>query len=331
MTSQPPPAGQMRAVRYERYGPPEVIQLRQVETPAPADDEVLVKVQAASVNPLDWHSMRGLPYVARLQLGVRKPSRGMLGADLAGIVETVGGSVTGYRMGDEVFGTAVGTLAEYVAVPQGNLAPKPPSIGFGAAAAVPVAGLTALQSLRDKAGLESGHRVLVNGAAGGVGTFAVQIARSFGAEVTGVCSTPNVELVRSIGAYEVVDYNRDDFARTGHRYDLILDAVGNRPISDLRRALAPSGTLVMIGPGAGKWIGPMMLMLKAATWSRFVDQRMLWFLSQHSHDDLVALSDLIEAGKVSPVIDRTYRLAEVAEAIAYLEEGHARGKVVISV
>ena len=322
----------MQAIVGEEYGGPEVLELRDVDVPALHPDGVLVRVRASSVNPYDWHVMRGLPRLVRLSEGSSRPKQPIRGVDVAGVVEAVGENVTAFRPGDEVFGAKAGALAEYVcAGPKNVLAAKPAGLTFEQAAAIPLAGVTALQALRDKGRLEAGQRVLVNGAAGGVGTFAVQIAKALGADVTGVCSTRNVDLVTSIGADRVLDYAEVDFARSGERYDLVLDNVGNRSLSDLRRALTPHGALVVVGGGGGNWIGPMMLPLRAAMLSPFVGQRLLPFLAKHTQDDLLVLKELAETGKIVPVIDRTYPLAEAAEAIRYLETGHARGKVVVAV
>ena len=322
----------MQAIVGEEYGGPEVLELRDVDVPALHPDGVLVRVRASSVNPYDWHVMRGLPRLVRLSEGRSRPKQPIRGVDVAGVVEAVGENVTAFRPGDEVFGAKAGALAEYVcAGPKNVLAAKPAGLTFEQAAAIPLAGVTALQALRDKGRLEAGQRVLVNGAAGGVGTFAVQIAKALGAEVTGVCSARNVDLVTSIGADRVLDYAEVDFARSDERYDLVLDNVGNRSLSDLRRALTPHGALVVVGGGGGNWIGPMMLPLRAAMLSPFVGQRLLPLLAKHTQDDLLVLKELAETGKLVPVIDRTYPLAEAAEAIRYLETGHARGKVVVAV
>jgi NADPH:quinone reductase-like Zn-dependent oxidoreductase len=322
----------MKATVYDRYGSPEVLELRDIDTPVVKDDQVLVKVHAASVNPLDWHNMRGVPYLMRAAGGLAKPKNTGLGADVAGRVEAAGRNVTQFQPGDEVFGMSIRTLAEYVCVSELGVVRKPANLTFEQAAAVPVAALTALQGLRDKGQLKPGQKVLVNGAAGGVGTFAVQIAKSFGAEVTGVCSTRNVDLVRSIGADQVIDYTQEDFTRTGQTYDLIFDAAGYRSLSDCRRVLSPNGILVMCGAGDGRSslrIGARML--NALLLSRFGRQKFVSFMAKRNSDDLVVLSELIEAGKLMPVIDRRYPLSEVPDAIRYLEEGHARGKVVITV
>jgi len=327
----------MKAIRYYRYGPPEVLELRDVDMPAVGDGDVLVRVKAASVNPLDWHFMRGAPYLVRLMAGLSrpKPSQTMLGADMAGSVEAVGKSVTGFSPGDEVFGGLEerGTLAEYISVPVGAVVlEKPAGLTFEQAAAVPVAAFTALQALRDKGRVRPGQKVLVNGASGGVGTFAVQIAKALGAEVTGVCSTANVELVASIGADQVVDYTREDFTTARGRYDLLIDIAGNRSLAETRRVLVPKGVLVVVGgPNKGRWIGPFGRTVTMLVQSPAVSQRTVSFLAHQNRDDLAVLRELLDAGRVTPVIDRTYRLNEVAEAIRYLETGHARGKVVITV
>jgi len=292
---------------------------------------VLVRVVAASVNPLDWHYLRGLPYVVRMSAGLRKPKRIVVGVDVSGVVEAVGANVTEFSSGDEVFGARPGAFAEYVLGTEKNFVPKPPGLTFEHAAAIPIAGCTAIQALRDKGELQSGQSVLVNGAAGGVGTFAVQIAKALGAEVTGVCSTRNVDLVRAIGADAVVDYTTEDVTRSGRRYDLIVEAVGNRSLSDWRRILTPTGTLVLVGGGEGRWVGPMATPGKAILLSRFVRQRLRTLLAELNNDDLLTIAELIEAGRVTPVIDRTYPLSEAPEAVRYLEAGHAQGKVVITV
>lgn len=319
----------MQAIVNDRYGSPDVLELRDIDKPSVTDDGVLVRVRATSVNAYDWHMMRGLPYVARLSEGLRKPKTTVLGLDVAGTVEAVGRKVTHLKPGDDVFGSRSGAFAEYVS--GRNFVPMPAGLTFEQAAAISTAGQTALQALRDKGGIQPGQRVLINGAGGGVGTFAVQLAKAFGADVTGVTSARNLDLVRSIGADQVIDYAREDFTRSGQRYDLILDAGGNHSLSSVRRVLTPEGTLVLIAPGPGQWIGPIARMLGAIVTSRFVGQRMLPFLSTVSKDDLLVLKELIEAGKVRPVIDRMYPLSEVPEAIRYVEAGHAGGKVVITV
>jgi NADPH:quinone reductase-like Zn-dependent oxidoreductase len=321
----------MRAIVYTEYGPPDVLQLTEVARPTPKDNEVLIKIRAASINPLDWHFMRGTPKVMRMMTGLRKPRFAGLGVDVAGQVEAVGKNVTGFHPGDEVFGTCKGAFAEYGCAAEGALVLKPANVTFEQAAAVPVAAITALQGLRDKGRIQRGQKVLINGAAGGVGTFAVQIARVFGADVTGVCSTRNVDMVRSIGAHHVLDYTRENFTKSGQRYDLIVDTVGNHSLPDTRRALTPQGTLVLVGgPDTGGWLGPLTDVLKVVVLSRFVSHKLRPFLARLSKQDLIVLQQLLEAGKVTPVIDRRYPLRDVAGAIRYLEEGHARGKVVIS-
>jgi NADPH:quinone reductase-like Zn-dependent oxidoreductase len=319
----------MKAIVYHKYGSPDVLGLQELDKPVVKDNQVLVRVQAASANPLDWHRMRGAPFLARLSEGLLKPKNPGLGADIAGTVEAVGSSVTEFQPGDEVFGVCVGGFAQYVCTGETKLALKPANLSFEAAAAVPVAAFTALQGLRDKGQVRAGQKVLVNGASGGVGTFAVQIAKSFGAEVTGVCSTSNLDMVRSIGADHVVDYTQADFTRNGQRYDLIYDAVGNRSVSDYKRALSPQGMCVIAGfttlPRLFEHIvlGPLM--------SRAGKKIGLMGTAATRKNDLVVIKELLEAGKVVPVIDRCYPLHETAEAIRYLEKGHARGKVVITV
>jgi NADPH:quinone reductase-like Zn-dependent oxidoreductase len=319
-----------------KYGPPDVLKLAEVERPTPKDYEVLLKVHAASVNPADWHLLRGDPYIARLQLGLRKPKHRVLGCDVAGRVEAVGKNVTTLRPGDGVFGSpfmhGFGAFAEHVSVSEDLLAPKPANLSFEQAAAVPLAASTALQGLRDHGGIEPGHKVLIIGASGGVGTFAVQIAKSFDAEVTGVCSTRNVEMVRSLGADHVIDYTQEDFARNGQNYDLIFQLAGTRSPTECRRALTSKGTLVLSsGESDGRWIGPLDRVIKALVLSPFVSQELASFTVKPNKEDLRFLKQLLETSKLHPVIDRTYPLAEVPEAIRYLENGHARGKVVIRV
>jgi NADPH:quinone reductase-like Zn-dependent oxidoreductase len=322
----------MRAITYAEYGPPDVLRLADVAQPVPGDGQVLIRIRAAAVNPLDWHFMRGTPYLVRLAAGMRRPKDSRLGVDAAGRVEAVGRSVTRFRPGDDVFGTCRGAFAEYGCAVEGALAPKPAKVTFEQAAAVPVAAITALQGLRDRGRLQPGQRVLVNGAAGGVGTFAVQIAKALGAHVTGVCSTGKVDMVLSIGADRVVDYTREDFTGSGQRYELILDCVGNHSLSECRRALTVAGTLVMVGgPDEGRWLGPLAGTLAAVVLSPFVSQRLRFVLARlRGNDDLRFIQGLLETGKVTPVIDRSYPLARVPEAIHYLEQGHAAGKVVIT-
>ena len=321
----------MKAIVYRNYGSPDVLKFEEIEKPTAGDDEVLIRVRAAAANPLDYHLMGGA-YLMRLTTGLLKPKPTIQGADLAGEVEAVGRNVKRFRPGDPVFGGVRRAFAEYVCAPESRLAVKPVNLTFEQAAAIPVAGLTALQGLRDKGRIQPGQKVLINGAAGGVGTFAVQIAKSFGADVTGVCSTRNVELVRSIGADRVIDYTRDDFTRSAQRYDLLLDCVGNRPLSACRRVMTPKATFVAVGvrPG-GRWVGPLPCLLKLLVSSWFVSQRVVFFVASIKADDLIVLRELIEANKLTPIIDRRYPLSEAAEAIRYLKAGHARGKVVIAV
>jgi NADPH:quinone reductase-like Zn-dependent oxidoreductase len=321
----------MKAIVQDKYGSAEVLELRDVDQPEIGDDEVLVRVRAAGVNPADWAITSGLPYIARPVYGLRKPKNTLRGTDVAGQVEAVGTSVTRFRPGDEVFGWCVGTYAEY-AVSQGTLALKPANLTFEQAASVPMAGLVALQALRDHGHVQAGQRVLINGASGGIGTFAVQIAKSLGAQVTGVCSTRNMDLVRSIGADHVIDYTQEDFTRSQQRYDFILDNVSNHSLSDLRDALTPAGALVPNGGGFDNhWFASGGRVISAHVLKRFVDPRLRPFLVSQSHEDLVVLKELVEAGKVTPVIDRTYRLSETHQAISYVGRGHARGKVAITV
>ncbi len=322
----------MKAIVYRCYGSPDVLQLEDIEKPVPADDEVLVKVHAASVNPYDWHFMRGSPYVMRLGSGLGAPDNTRLGADFAGTVEAVGSNVKRFKPGDAVFSGQTGAFAEYVTVREDRaLALKPASVTFEQAASVPIAGITALQALRDKGKLEAGQKVLINGASGGVGTFAVQIAKYFGAEVTGVCSTRNVEMVKSIGADHVFDYTKEDYTESGKQYDLIIDNVGNHSLLANRKVLDPDGTFVIVGAQKGNWIGPLMRPVKALVLSPFVDQEFGMILAEFHQEDLDTLGGLMDAGHVTPVIDRHYSLSEVPAAIRYSEEGHARGKIIINV
>jgi NADPH:quinone reductase-like Zn-dependent oxidoreductase len=328
----------MRAFVLPSYGSSDVLKRTDVEVPVPGDDEVLVRVRATCVQPYDWHGMRGEPRVARLMpgpLGPRGPKISILGADVAGQVEAVGKDVTEFRRGDEVFAMpGQGGFAEYVCVRESELAPKPKNLSFEQAAAVPLAAITALLGLRDQGRLRPGQQVLVNGASGGVGTFAVQLAHALGAEVTGVCSTRNVDLVRSIGAKEVIDYTAEDFTRSGRRYDLLLDIAGSRSGWACRRVLAPKGTYVVIGGPAGRWLQPVGHMVAALAVSPLVSQRMVMTAvgeAKEVKQDLVTLTELIEDGKVTPVIDRTYPFEEIPAALGYQEEGHAAGKVVITI
>lgn len=329
----------MKAIVHDRYGPTDVLELAEVDRPKPAADEVLVRVRAASVNARDWHLMRGDPYVARLMdpstLGLRGPKIKIRGTDFAGVVEEVGPGVTRFSPGDEVYGEVDRAFAEYVAAPDNVVGHKPANLTFEQAAAIPLAGNTALMGVRDVGRVQPGQRVLINGASGGVGTFAVQIAKSFGANVTGVCSTRNLDLIRSLGADAVVDYSEEDFTRTGQRFDVVFDLVGNRSLTDLRRALTPTGTLVLSGGGVsrgGSLIGPVGLMIRAQLMSRLVrGQRILILTVAPNKENLAALKELAEARKITPAIDRTYPLDEAAAAIRYLEMDHARAKVVITV
>ena len=329
------PKNPMKAIVYCDYGLPN-LKLEDVEKPLPNDDQILVKVRAASVNPYDWHFIEGTPKIMRLMgVGLRKPKDTRLGVDFAGTVEAVGKNVTQFKPGDEVFGGRGGAFAEYVCV-RGNraVALKPANLTFEQAGSVNIAGITALQAIRDKGKVQPGQKVLINGASGGVGTFAVQIAKSLGADVTGVCSTRNVDLVRSLGADRVIDYTKEDFAKGAERYDVILDNVPNHSLSECRRILNPKGKYVMIGgggPNDSRWIGPFGRVIKAMVLSPFISQKMGMMMADMSQKDLTILGDLMQSGKVKPVIDRRYKLSEVPAAIAYLEEGHARGKVVITV
>lgn len=323
------PVDGMQAVIYCEYGSPEVLELATIEKPVPGDSQVLVRVRAAAVNPLDWHYMRGTPYLMRLDGGLRKPKVIRLGVDFAGTVESVGRAVTQFGPGDEVFGARTGALAQYITIRQDRVAAKPANITFEQAAAVPVSALTALQALRDHGKVDPGQKVLINGASGGAGTFAVQIAKALGAEVTGVSSGRNSELVRSLGADHVIDYTMQDFTKGGERYDVIIDNVGNRSLSDLRDVLAPTGRYVMVGGPSGRWIDPFPRVLGLIVTSWFVDQEMRFFMSKLDTEDLKLLREMIETGRITPVIDRRYPLAEAAKAIEYLETGRARGKVIV--
>ena len=318
----------MKAIVYRGYGSPDVLACEEIERPTPGDDEVLIKVRAASVNPLDRHIMRGRPYLLRMGFGLRKP-RIRPGRDVAGRVEAVGRNVTQFKPGDEVFGACSGALAEYACTRQSALATKPKNMTFEQAAAVPVAGLTALQGLRDKGKIQRGQKVLITGAGGGVGTFAVQIAKSFGAEVTGVCSTSKIDMVRSIGADRVIDYTQEDFTKGTQHYDLIFNLAGSHSLPAYRRVLNPNGTCVIAG-GPTKVRNILTSAFEVLVLSRFVSQNFVMFVAKLRKEDLAILRELMEAGKVTPVIDRRYRLSEVPDAIRYLEEGHARGKIVIT-
>jgi NADPH:quinone reductase-like Zn-dependent oxidoreductase len=323
----------MKAVVYYEYGPPDdVLQFKDVEKPSVRADGVLVRVHGSAANPYDWHFIRGKPYFMRLMFGLRAPKRNALGVDFSGVVEEVGPEVTAFKPGDEVYGMCDGAFAEYLCAPESEIAPKPKSLGFDLAAAVPLAGLTALQGLRDGGQVRPGQRVLIIGASGGVGTFAVQIAKHLGAHVTGVCSTRNLDLVRSLGADEVIDYTQQDFADGSAKYDVIFQLGGMHSPSHCRRALTPRGRLVLSsGDSEGVWIGPMDRVLKAAVLSPFVSQRLVVLNVKRSKADLGTLAALVDAGKVKPVIDRTYALEEAPEAIRYVEQGHARGKVLVGI
>ena len=323
----------MKAIIQENYGSAEVLELRDVEKPRPGDDELLIRVHAAGLDPGVWHLMTGLPYLVRLMgFGLRKPKIRIRGMDVAGTVEVAGRNVTQLKEGDQVYGTCDGSFAEYACAKAERLAPKPANLSFEQAAAVPVSGMTALNGLRDAGKLQPEQKVLIIGAAGGVGTYAVQLAKAFGGVVTGVCSTSKAELVRAIGADEVIDYTLEDFTEGTRRFDLILDTAGRRPLSHLRRALAPQGTLVIVGgEGGDRWLGGFQRQIFAPVRALFTEQKLMGLISKERQQDLLTLKGLIEAGKLKPVIDRTYPLSEAREAIRYLEQGHARGKVVLTV
>ena len=322
---------------FTRYGPPDAVEVGNLERPVPRDNEVLIKVRAASVNPLDWKTLKGGPYLIRMLFGQRKPKIKLLGVDVAGVVEAVGTNVRQFKPGDEVFGTCSGAFAEYACTCQTAkfmkpvLVMKPDNVTFEQAASAPIAALSAMQGLRDKGRIQAGQRVLINGAAGGVGTFAVQIAKSFGADVTGVCSARNVDMVKSLGADRVIDYIQEDFTKNGHHYDLLFDAIGNHSLSACRRVLTPKGTLIMVGmPSDVRLIGLLGRVIGAFTLSLFVSQKLSPFLAKSTKEDLNILGELIATGKVTPIVDRRYKLSEVPQALRYLEEGHARGKVLIT-
>ena len=335
MLTKPNPVRQdtMKAMVRDAYGSPDVLELRDIDRPGIGDDGVLVRVRAAGLDRGVWHIMAGLPYPIRLAgFGLRAPKNPVIGSDVAGVVEAVGGEVSRFKPGDEVFGIGEGTFAEYARAPEDKLAPKPANLTFEQAAVVAVSGSTALQGLRDHGKARPGQEVLIIGASGGVGTYAVQIAKAFGARVTGVCSTTKAEMVRAIGADHVVDYTQEDFAEGERRYDLILDIGGNSSLSRLRRALTPRGTLIIAGgEGGGRWLGGTDRQLRALALSPFVGQKLGTFVSSGNREDLILLKDLIEEGKVTPVIDRAYPMGDAPEAIRYLQEGRARGKVVILV
>jgi NADPH:quinone reductase-like Zn-dependent oxidoreductase len=320
----------MKAIVQTRYGSPDVLQLRDADKPVVKADEVLIRVHAAAVNIGDWHLLRGMPYVVRLVAGLRRPRREIPGLDVAGRVEAVGANVPQFRPGDEVFGWCNGAFAEYACAAASDLLPKPSNLALEQSVAVGDSAFTALAAVRDQGKVQPGQRVLINGASGGVGTFAVQIAKALGANVTGVCSTANLDLVRSIGADQVIDYTREDFVQPGRRYDVMLDLVGNRSLSDCRRALSPRGTYVVVGvKDIGRWLG-LGRQFKALLLSPFVRQRMRVFVVRHNREDLAVLKELVEAGKLAPVIDRRYALSDLPEALRYQGEGHVRGKIIIA-
>jgi NADPH:quinone reductase-like Zn-dependent oxidoreductase len=323
----------MKAIVQDKYGSTDVLELRDVEKPQPGDDELLIRVHAASVDPGVWHLMTGLPYLVRgMGFGLRKPKVRVRGTDAAGTVEAAGRNVTQLKQGDPVYGTCDGSFAEYACAKAERFAPKPANLTFEQAAAVPVSGMTALNGLRDAGKIQPGQKVLIIGAAGGVGSYAVQLAKAFGAAVTGVCSTSKANLVRALGADEVIDYTREDFTDGTRQFDLILDTAGRQPLSQLRRALTPQGTLVIVGgEGGDRWLGGFQRQIFAPLRSLFTEQKLLGLISKERKQDLLTLRDLIEAGKLTPVIDRTFPLREAPQAIRYLEQGHARGKVVLTV
>ena len=319
----------MKAVVRTKYGSPDVLELREIDQPSPADDQVMIQVQAASVNPLDWHVLRGKPFLVRFMgFGLFKPKQQILGADVAGRVAAVGKNVTQFKAGDEVFGSGMGGFAEYVCIREKGLVLKPATTTFEQAAAVPVAGLTALQGLRDHGHVQPGQQVLVNGASGGVGTFAVQIAKALGAQVTGVCSGRNLEMVRSIGADNVIDYTKEDFSQSGRKFDLIIDNAAYGSVLKRLRALKAGGSYVMIGGSMSNFLPTLIL---KALYSLKKGKKIISMMTRRNQTDLAFLRELLEAGKVVPVIDRRYALSEVPQAIRYLEEGHARGKVIITI
>jgi NADPH:quinone reductase-like Zn-dependent oxidoreductase len=336
-TACPPPMAAapseetMKAVIHRCYGSSEVLEFADLPKPEPAENEILVRIEAAAVNPLDWHYMRGAPYIMRLMSGLGAPDDMRLGVDFAGTVEAVGSGVTRFNPGDEVFGGRTGAFAEYLVMPEDRaVVLKPPNVSFEEAAAVPIAAVTALQALRDSGQLEAGQKVLVNGASGGVGTYAVQIAKSDGAEVHGVCSTRNVEMVQALGASRVFDYKKENYTVSGEQYDLIVDMVGSQSLLANRRVLAPNGRLVGVGGPKGNWIGPLTRPIKSMLLSPFVDQELITMLAQLNQDDLQSLADLMESGELRSRIDRRYPLAELRDAIDYSESGRARGKIIIT-
>lgn len=321
----------MKAIVYRRYGSPEVLKFEEVERPTAADDEVLIKILSASVNPLDFHLMRGKPFLIRAMSGLRRPKEIGLGRDMAGRVEAVGRNVTGLKPGDEVFGPCSGAFAEYGCAPESAMTAKPADVTFEQAACAPVAGLTALQGLRDKGKVRPGQKVLINGASGGVGSFAVQIAKSFGADVTGVCSTGNLDMVRSIGADRVIDYTKENFTWGEERYDVIIDCYATHSLSALRGVLTPKGIYVGVGGPVGSTAVILADLIKQLAFSSFVSQTFATLMTKHNADDLAIIGDLMRDGKVKPVIDRRYNLEDVPNAIRYMGEGHTRGKIVITI
>jgi NADPH:quinone reductase-like Zn-dependent oxidoreductase len=333
LTAPTPEEHPMKALIHTTYGTTDLLEVGDLERPEIGDDEVLIRVHAAGVDRGVWHVMAGLPYPMRLAgFGLRRPKNPVLGMDVAGIVEAVGEDVTRFVPGDEVFGIGKGTYAEYARTHEHKLASKPANLSFEQAAVVAISGLTALQALRDHGKVRAGQEVLIIGASGGVGTYAVQLAKTFGARVTGVCSTTKVDLLRDIGADQVIDYLRDDFADSDRRFDLILDIGGNSSLSRLRKVLTPKGTLIIVGgEGGGRWLGGLDRQMRASAQSLFVGQRQGTFISRENHEDMIVLADLIEAGELTPVVDRSYPLNEAAHAIRYVEEGRARGKAVVRV
>lgn len=332
----PPPVSvghiRMMAALHRCYGSPQVLTLEEVKKPVPESRELLVKVKAAALNPLDWHLLRGTPYPARLLLGLGAPSHPQLGLDFAGVVEDIGSAVTHFKVGDEVFGASQGSFAQYVTVSEtGTVALKPRPMSFVEAAAVPVAGLTALQALRDQGNVRPGDKVLINGASGGVGTYAVQIAKSLNAEVTGVCSTRNLDMVRRLGADHVIDYTHVDFTQGNARYDVIIDAVGNHSLGEMRHVLKPQGVVVMVGGPPGNWFGPLSPHIQAALMGPFTGGKVLAFYADLRQEDLVSLADLMQGARMKSFVERIYPLERLPEAMTFLETGHARGKVVIEV
>jgi NADPH:quinone reductase-like Zn-dependent oxidoreductase len=323
----------MKAAVREKFGPPEVVELRELERPVPADDEVLVRIHASSINISDWYGVLGRPYIGRVATGLRGPKELRLGTDYAGQVEAVGKDVTQFRPGDEVFGARTGAWAEYVAAKADRgIVPKPANVSFEEAAAVPVAALTALQAIRDKGQLPPGQKVLINGASGGVGTFAISIAKALGGEVTAVCSPRNVEIARSLGADHVVDYTQEDFARRGERYDVLVDVAGGRSWSDCRRVLDPQGTLVIVGgPRKNRLLGPLGGVIRLRLGGMLARRKVVFFLAQVNKEDMEVLRELLEAGKLAPIVDARFALSEIVEALRYFGEAHPRGKVVITV